>query len=329
MAVKVRERNGKWWVFIDHQGKRKAKCIGRSKRAAHQAADKIEAALTLGQLNLQEKRRPFSAYFREWLDTYVKAHCKESTLDKYEKMFRLYLAPVFGDRDLGTITLDDVRKLVYGELAKGKRKNYVSSIIMPMGESLSHAVEDGLIATNPVRGAMRRVKADPNQEKKADPLTREELTHLLKTCLEYFPAHYPFVLLLARTGLRLGEAVVLMWEVLDFNGRFLEVQHTLYKGQLTTPKGRRRRVDMSKQLTETLKTLSIERKKETLRRGWGEVPRWVFPNEVGSFIEPNNFRNRVWYALLAKAGLRRIRIHDLRHTFASLLIEQGAPLPGF
>jgi len=47
---------------------------------------------------------------------------------------------------------------------------------------------------------------------------------------------------------------------------------------------------------------------------------------VGTIVDPDNFRKRVWPKLLPKAGLRRIRIHDLRHTFASLLIQQGESL---
>jgi len=56
MAVKVEQRKGKWWVFINHKGKRKAKCLGANKRAAEEAAGKIEAKLTLGQFEINEEK---------------------------------------------------------------------------------------------------------------------------------------------------------------------------------------------------------------------------------------------------------------------------------
>ena len=83
---------------------------------------------------------------------------------------------------------------------------------------------------------------------------------------------------------------------------------------------------MSLQLAETLKTLFGERKKETLRKGWGAAPPWVFTSEHGAPFEQANFHHRVWRKLLAKAGLRYIRVHDLHHTFASLLIQTGESL---
>jgi len=81
MAVKVKQHKGKWWVFIDHKGKRKAKCIGKSPRAAEEVAGKIEAKLKLGDFSLLDEKpqRPFDVYFKNWLETYVKAHCKERT----------------------------------------------------------------------------------------------------------------------------------------------------------------------------------------------------------------------------------------------------------
>ena len=52
MAVKVKRHKGKWWIFIDYKGNRKAKCIGDSKRAAQQVVEKIQAKISLGQLRL-------------------------------------------------------------------------------------------------------------------------------------------------------------------------------------------------------------------------------------------------------------------------------------
>jgi integrase len=77
------------------------------------------------------------------------------------------------------------------------------------------------------------------------------------------------------------------------------------------------------QLTRTLKAHLVAQKEKTLGKGWKEVPAWVFTNEVGNALHPDNFRNRIWPKLLAKAELRKVRIHDLRHTYASLLIAQG------
>jgi len=150
---------------------------------------------------------------------------------------------------------------------------------------------------------------------------------LLRTSQEHFPAWYPLVSLLARTGVRIGEACALQWGNLDFHGRFIEVRRNCVRYRITTPKsGKTRRVDMSQGLTETLRTLHLECKKESLRKGWGEVPEWVFYHRERALVDQHHFRGRVWPKILAKAGLRQVRIHDLRHTFASLLIQQGESL---
>lgn len=124
--------------------------------------------------------------------------------------------------------------------------------------------------------------------------------------------------------MRVGEVTALQPGDLDFKGRFIEIKRAFAKGRLTTPKnGKPRRVDMSKELAATLKSYLTERKKETLQKGWGETPEWLFYNEEGGRIDTDNLRKRVFYKCLEKADLRRIRLHDLRHTYATLRIMKG------
>lgn len=124
--------------------------------------------------------------------------------------------------------------------------------------------------------------------------------------------------------MRLGELIALQPGDLDFNGGFVEVRRNYTRGRLSTTKsGKIRRVDMSKELSETLKTYLVERKKETLKKGWNEVPEWLFYNDVGRIIDSSTLRQRVFTKVLEKAGLRHIRLHDLRHTYATLRISKG------
>lgn len=136
--------------------------------------------------------------------------------------------------------------------------------------------------------------------------------------------HYPLFLCAVRTGRRLGELLALQWGDLDFQGHFLLAQRNYTHGKVTTPKsGEVRRVDMSKGLAQTLVSLRVERQLEASANGWQNIPEWVFCSETGSLMDGDNLRHRAFYAVLKVSGLRKIRFHDLRHTFASLALQQG------
>jgi len=181
-----------------------------------------------------------------------------------------------------------------------------------MASILSQAVEDEVIVANPAHNIRNVIKlADSSEE--VNPLTRQELTLLLDTVQEHFSEHYPLFLLLARTGMRVGEALGLQWGDIDFAGRFIEVKRSWTKGRITTPKGgKKRAVDMSLQLTEVLKFYTQALTSENL-----------FTNLFGNLIDLDNWRRRVFQKALKKADLRKVRIHDLRHTYATLRISKG------
>jgi integrase len=187
---------------------------------------------------------------------------------------------------------------------------------------LSQAVDDDRLPANPALRMGRYLRRGDEPKREIQALTREEAAHLVAVAREHFPRWYPWVLCALRTGLRLGELLALEWADLDWNGRFLVVRRNLVRGVLTTPKShQRRRVDMSTQLASALIEWRKEQRARWLKKG-KELPPWVFPSLEGTALEERNVRH-VFKRLLAKAELREIRLHDLRHSFASLLLQQG------
>ena len=122
-----------------------------------------------------------------------------------------------------------------------------------------------------------------------------------------------------RTCMRQGELIGLHWEDVDFQGSFIEVRHNVVRRQETSTKTKKiRRVDLSPQLGRELLRLKETRQVEVSMKGQA-LPEWVFLTPQSNRMPPEVLR-KGFYACLEVAGLRRVRFHDLRHMFASLLI---------
>lgn len=329
MGVKVRERpkgSGIWWIYIDHQGTRKAKKVGKDKKLAMEAAKKIEAKLTLGDMGVMEEQ-PQVPTFREsaelWLQGYVKRVCRQSTFERYQDILRRYVYPTLGSKPVDKIGRGDIRDILLRHHGRGLSRSTICLIRDVISGPLSFALDEELITSNPAMGITKRLKLRRDRKIEIEPLNWEEVSLFLNTCEAHGPEHYPFFLCAFRTGMRLGELLGLQWGDVDWHGRFIRVSRSYKLGRLTPTKtGKVRRVDMSDQLLGTLKALYTERKKEALMSGAGEVLETIF-HRGGKYMEQNYIR-RVYKRLLVKAGLREIRLHDTRHTFASLLLSDGA-----
>ena len=245
-------------------------------------------------------------------------------------MVRKHLIPFFGNRPINEIQRKDVKELVSSKIAQGAQPGTVRNIRLCLSSILSSAIDDELINANPaiqLGKKMRQFLRTKKRSKDVAFMTREEVALFLDVVMKHYPGLYPFFLCAVRTGLRAGELIGLQPGDIDFNGMFIEVRRNIVRGRITSPKnGKSRRVDMSRQLASVLRTHLLETKKEVLRNGCKEHPQWVFYNEQLGFLDINNVRKRYFYKALEKAGLRQIRFHDLRHTFASLLISQGESL---
>lgn len=329
MGVTVRQKKkGKgnpWWVFISHDGKRTSRKVG-DKKAAQVVAEKIQAKLQLGEFDLNGETKKtvptFKTYSEKYMDTYSTLNHKPSTHDSYRSTLDIHLLPAFGEKDLDRITRSDIKAFISGKRKEGLSSGTVRNFKAYLSSILSEAVDDEIIPFNPAARTGKMIKKDDKPEIR--PFTWEEMKRFEDTIKDHFPRYYPFFLTALRTGMRLGELLALKPGDLDFNGGLIEIRRSYTKGRITTPKnGKSRPVDMSRQLQDVLKKHLTDRKKETLKNGWQEPPEYLFYSEAGRMLDGDNLRRRTFKRALGKAGLRHIRIHDLRHTYASLRVAKG------
>lgn len=327
MAVTVREKipgSGVWWIFINHNGTRKSKKVG-PKSLAKEAAAKVQAHLTLGDLDVLEKKASSVPSFKEYAELWLSLpndDWKESTRRTYRFNLESYVFPKLGNHPIDKIGRKDLIDLLDDMLNSGKAPRSIQVTKATISGVFSHAMDRELIDINPVRG----IKIQGIKKKKGleeEPLTEAEAVLLLDQVRLYrHGKYYPVILCALRTGMRIGELQALKWGDVDFNSRFLWVRRSWRKGQITETKNRaRRRVDMSPTLSDTLKALRLTQKKLALEQGM-PVPEWVFANSEGKVFQRHTFRKAL-VKCLEKAGLRHVRAHDLRHSYATIRLMRG------
>jgi integrase len=162
-------------------------------------------------------------------------------------------------------------------------------------------------------------------------MTMAEREKFLAACLEECPDYHPLFFTALRAGLRKGELIALQWGDIqlgaseDDREKFILVRRNYYMGEFGTPKNHEyRRVDMTKQLRAVLAEWKDRALVRAYQVGKASIAEdLVFPSEERTPISADNIVPRYMEPTLERAGLRRFRFHDLRHTFGSLMIQKG------
>lgn len=322
MGVTVKFYRGDWWVFVNHQNRRRSKKVG-DRATAFALARQIRRRLAAGDLSLltTQDRPTFNTYAAAWL-TAGEGVRKASTHRFYGFNLNLHILPVLGDRVVSSLKRVDCRDLMAACRAKGLKPASMRGVNRTLSAVLSQAVEDAWLPANPAFRMGKHLRTGDELPVEIEPLTRQEAFTFLEKAKTDYPEFYSFFLCALRTGMRLGELLELKWVDLDFANRLIHVRRARVAGKVTTTKNKQRRaVDMSLQLTTALRRLRTDRKRAALKAG-KPMAEWVFLTTEGTIVDGDNLRNRVFYKLLEKAEVRQIRLHDLRHTYASLLIQQ-------
>jgi integrase len=257
-------------------------------------------------LNLERQKAipTFGEYSEKWIEGYVKINLRESTFDEYEGILRNHVLPVLKEKRVDSITRGDVRDFLLSKYGGGFSSKRVLLIKDVISGVLNYALDEELIKTNPTSGITKRLFPQNGSKKrqvgKDEVFTKEELDLFLDICKSDFPRYYPFFLMAARTGMRLGELLAVRWGDIDLENGFIWVRRSYRRGRLTPPKnGKSRKVDMSEQLADTLR--------EKLKHRFRDVSELVH-SRSGRIME-QNFIRREYFSILKKARVRKIKLH--------------------
>ncbi|MEV6669342.1 site-specific integrase [Streptomyces sp. NPDC051162] len=293
-----------------------------------------------------------AAYLTYWLENVAVHHLRENTHTRYTACVNRYLIPGLGKKKLAKLSAKDVRtwlnqlRTTCQCCARGidagraeprccavgsccsKRLSpltlaYIHSVLK---SALEHAVREEEIPRN----VARNVRTGTPRPRRFEPLTADEARQFL-TAARGHRLHALFELAL-HTGLRKGELLGLRWEDLDLDAGTAAIRRTLQRtsaGGLTTlptkTRASERRIALPAGCLHSLKRHhEQQREREAAGIAWQRSGH-VFTTVQGGPIDPTNL-TRAFTTLLRKAALRRIRFHDLRHSTATLLLEQGVEL---
>ncbi|MDX2649078.1 tyrosine-type recombinase/integrase [Streptomyces sp. PA03-1a] len=298
----------------------------------------------------------FGDYLTYWLATIASVRLKPATLNSYEGLSRLYITPALGKKRLNRLSPTDVR-LFLAEFKNGclcclrgvdtarekgdqtccavgkcckrhpsaRTVQYVHAVLR---SALQQAVREELIARN----VAKIVETPTVTRQEVRPLDAAEAKMLLKAARDH--RLYALWLLLVSTGLRRGEVLGLTWADVDLTNGQLRVRRNLQriKRELIfgTPKTMRsvRTISLPKRCVAALTAHKTTQAKERAVAGdkWQPLPQQpsglIFTTATGRATDPRSL-NRMLTVLCRNAKIRRVRVHDLRHTCASLLLAQG------
>ncbi|MDA2923652.1 site-specific integrase [Acidobacteria bacterium AH-259-L09] len=277
-------------------------------------------------------RELIKATFAEYVDHWKKMELdigtyKPSVRASYRHIIAKSLLPRFGPYPITAITSADVNGFIADKLKRGLASNSVRTDVNLLGKIFKDAIGDNFLRHTPMDG-VRKPKS--TQRRKGIALNPEQIKSLLDT-LDSKTSLYVLTAIL--TGMRQGEQFGLFWEDINWDDDVIGIERSLYwrfgdcperkpgepRWIYVAPKTEKstRSIDLSPRLKKELRKLYLTSKKEGL----------VFPSCKGTPLIANDFYKNKFKPALEAAGIDpKVRWHDLRHTFGSLKLSQGADI---
>lgn len=305
------------------------KTVNCTKEKAEEIMNKMEKEIEGGIF--EGKKTKLRSFLLEWLKTHKK-RLKPSTFESYEYIINSHILPILGKYSLGDlidnpVLLEDYYdyKLKKGRLNsnKGLSNRTVRYHHSVMHKAFNTAMKWKMIKTNPAD------LVDPPKKinKEAKYMDSVKIAEFLKTVdNEYYKRLFEFA---AKTGLRRGEVLGLQWDLIDFNNRVILVKQSLLRVngetfiQENTKNSLIRNVPFSNKIYKILKSIKAEQsKRKLLLKSQYNENNFVFALEDGSPPDPDTITH-AFKKYARAAGMSEYTFHSLRHSFASILKQNG------
>ncbi len=332
MAGQIKKRNENTWlvrIFLgrDATGKRKYfnKTIHGTKKDAQKYLTAKLREKDLGVF-IEPSSISLSDYLDKWLEEIAKPRIRESTFSSYKAVIENYVKKTLGSKRLCDIQAYEVQKL-YNDLSnRGLSSRTVRYAHVVFSSAMKQAIKWKMLMQNPCE-----LCELPRLEKtEIKHLSTEETAKFLKVAKE--TKHYAVFLLAIESGMRPEEYLSLQWKDISFEQQTLSVRRAIVwkrKGggfNFTEPKTKksRRSIPISDSVIKVLKIHKRKQLEEKMKLGADyQKLDLVFASEVGTPIQPKNLIERYFKPLLKTAKVPDIRLYDLRHTTATLLLSAG------
>lgn len=236
-------------------------------------------------------------------------HRKLTTASDYESSLRLHINPHFADKRIDRIKPSDIalwQNMLLDKLSPRRVRNIRAVFNM----FFQDALRDGIIDKNP----LTMVKVPKIEKVEVKPFTLDEMMKIIQSAEGDIQS---FVALGFLTGMRSGEMIGLGWEDIDFDRGEISIKRTIKMGKTSTPKTKSsvRTIDILDQLLPYL---------EDQYKRTGQYESYVFlNNELTHYYDIKRIRNTHWKNLLEKVSIDYRTIYQMRHTFATVMIEHG------
>jgi integrase len=314
----VRYRRGRWIIdFYDQDGKRRWHTMpkGSTKKDANIKKGTLEKKVQQGAFTPPKDLPLFVEVADNWLAS-KEPNIRHNTYEQYKGHLENHLKPYFRRAQIHQLGFEAIEKFKNDSLKKGTTPPTLHKILVNLGAILAYAVKMRYIDFNPAAEVEKPKISSSHEVKEIVVLHPEEIQRLLTNAGDLKSR----VLFMAAvlTGMRQGELLGLKWGDIDWKNRQIHVRRTFNHRRFYKPKTKasRRRVDLAPHLVAALK----EWKLASYFKAENDL---VFPDSEGKAQNHTMMLRHSFQPTLERAGLPRMRFHDLRHTYASMLIKQG------